>query len=116
MNADIRPGTLMILHQPAGFRDDTRSIVPVDRVTRTQIIVRGPSGKPRRFRRGPGMEEVGASGYNRPRLEVGTPVLIALVREANRRAALIYRIQSAKLRELSTAQLEAMANAIGGAE
>jgi hypothetical protein len=100
-------GTAMVLNN--GGWSNTRSLVKIDRLTRTQIVVGG-----RRFRRlrswGGTYHEIGQ--YVRSSLTVATPELIAEVRAEHRRAHLLREIDAVKFNKLTDEQLEAIVAAL----
>jgi hypothetical protein len=76
---NVKPGDLWILDPGDYEASPNLSIVEVERVTRTQITLKGKTSK---FRRDTG-RMVGASQFQHTRIFPGTPERIREVREAN---------------------------------
>jgi hypothetical protein len=103
----LKVGTVMVLNN--GGWSLARSLVKIDRLTKTQIVV-----GTRRFRRlkawGGTYHEIGQ--YARSSLTVATPELIPEVKAEHRRAHLLREIEAVKFNKLTDEQLEAIAAAL----
>jgi hypothetical protein len=109
-NDGLAVGDQMVLSE--GSWPARRSVVPVVRLTKTQIIV-DADGRQRRFTRRGYWHEVGRHGYHTPSLSRATPELLAQVEAENYRAGLIRRIESVHTwRGLPTATLAAVVAAL----
>jgi hypothetical protein len=112
--AALKEGDSVIL-QSGRHSESQERVVPVKRVTATQIVIASPWQRDwdLRFRKADG-DEVGArdSWSPRARITEATPERLAAVREAMRRRKLIAQIQQTRWADEPTGVLEAVAAAL----
>lgn len=114
--ADLKVGDKAVIdRRSAGWGSD-RSIVPILRVTRTQIVINEHGHHEQRWNRDSG-RLVGGTGYGVPYLRAGTPELLAEVRAANRKTRLVRLLKDdTKWGDLDLALLEQVAALLPRAE